>query len=124
MAVIPAAVLALLPSASCPVCLAAYAGLLSSLGLGFLFNDRVQKPLIVLFVSISVASIAWAIRRHGRFGPCLVVLAGSIAIVAGRVIWSVPWAVYLGVPSVVVAALWNLILKRPVRPTPSVTGHG
>lgn len=109
--VVPAAILPLLPSASCPVCLAAYAGVLSSFGLGFLFRDPVQRPLIILFLSISVASIGWATRQHRSIGPIATAASGSFAIVVGRVLGSVPWLVYLGVPCVVAAAAWNLILK-------------
>lgn len=36
LALVPGAVLSLLPAAQCPFCIAAYAGVLSSLGLGFL----------------------------------------------------------------------------------------
>ncbi len=116
LAVVPAAILSLLPSASCPVCLAAYAAVLSSLGLGFLFKDEVQKPLIVLFLAISVASIAWAARLYRRPGPLLAVAAGTVAILAGRIVGDFPWAVYIGVPCVIVAAAWNLILKRNTLP--------
>ncbi len=116
LAVVPAAILSLLPSASCPVCLAAYAAVLSSLGLGFLFKDEVQRPLIVLFLAISVASIAWAARSYRRSGPLLAVAAGTVAIVAGRIAGDFPWAVYAGIPCVIVAAAWNLILKRIALP--------
>ncbi len=116
LAVVPAAILSLLPSASCPICLAAYAAVLSSLGLGFLFADEVQKPLIVLFLAISVASIAWAARLYRRPGPLLAAAAGTVAILAGRIVGDFPWAVYAGVPCVIVAAGWNLILKRNTLP--------
>lgn len=112
LAVVPAAILSLLPSASCPVCLAAYAAVLSSLGLGFLFKDDVQKPLIVLFLALSVASIAWAARLYRRPGPLLAAAAGTVAIIAGRIVGDLPWAVYVGVPCVIAAAVWNLILKK------------
>ncbi len=112
LAVMPAAILSLLPSASCPVCLAAYAAVLSSFGLGFLFKDEVQKPLIVLFLAISVVSIAWAARLYRRPGPLLAAAAGTAAILAGRIVGDVPWAVYVGVPCVIAAAVWNLILKK------------
>ncbi len=112
---VPAAVLPLLPSFACPVCLAAYAGVLSSLGLGFLFSDRVQAPLIVFFLTITLGSVAWSAKQHRRFGPLLVVLCGSLAIVVGRVVWDIRWALYLGVVCLVVGTVWNLILKRPRR---------
>ena len=108
---IPAAVLPLLPSFSCPVCVAAYAGLLSSLGLGFVLTDRVQRPLIVLFLTIALASVAWATSQHKKFGPLMLVLSGSLVIVLARLVWSIPWALYVGASCLVAGAVWNLILK-------------
>lgn len=113
--VVPAAVLPLLPSATCPVCLAAYAGVLSSVGLGFLLNDQVQRPLILVFLGITVVSVAWAATQYRRFSPFLLVLSGSVAIVAARILSNVPWVVYLGVGLLVTGAFWNLLLKRPRR---------
>ena len=112
---IPAAVLPLLPSFSCPVCVAAYAGLLSSLGLGFLLTDRVQRPLIVAFLIVAVASVGWAARQYKRVGPFVLVLLGSAGIVAGRLVLSVAPALYVGVVCLVAGTVWNLILKRPRR---------
>ncbi len=112
---IPAAVLPLLPSFSCPVCVAAYAGLLSALGLGFLLTDRVQRPLIVAFLIVSVASVGWAGRQYQSVGPSILVLLGSAAIIAGRLVWSVTPALYVGVVCLVAGTVWNMILKRPRR---------
>jgi hypothetical protein len=110
--VVSAAVLPLLPSATCPLCLAAYAGILSSLGLGFLMNDQVQKPLILVFLGITLASVAFSAKQHRRFGPLLLVLSGAVAIVAARIVWNIPWVVYLGVAFLVAGAGWNFVLKR------------
>jgi len=108
---VPAAVLPLLPNFSCPVCVAAYAGLLSSLGLGFLLTDRVQRPLIVACLIVSVASVGWAAKQCKRIGPFVFVLLGSVAIVAGRLVWSLTPALYVGVVCLVAGTVWNLILK-------------
>ena len=104
-----------MPSFSCPVCVAAYAGLLSSLGLGFLLTDSIQRPLIVAFLIVAVASVGWAMRRYKRIGPFVLVLVGSAAIIAGRVVWSVAPILYIGVVCLVAGTVWNLILKRPRR---------
>jgi len=112
---VPAAVLPLLPNFSCPVCVAAYAGLLSSFGLGFLLTDRVQRPLIVAFLVVSVTGVGWAARQYKRVGPLILVLLGSAGIVAGRLVWSVTPALYIGVACLVAGTVWNLILKQPRR---------
>jgi hypothetical protein len=110
--VIPAAVLPLLPSATCPVCIAAYAGVLSSLGLGFVFNDRVQRPLILIMLSLCLASVTWTARRHRRSGLAVVALLGALAIIAGRVVWDAGILTYTGVGLLVIASVWNLVLRR------------
>ncbi len=108
---VPAAVLSLLPSFSCPVCVAAYGGVLSSLGLGFVLVDRVQRPLIVAFLIVSVAGVAWATKQHGKPGPLVVVVLGSVAVVAGRVVWTNQPVLYIGIVCLLAATVWNLILK-------------
>jgi|GEM_PF-2538538 len=110
-----AAVLSLLPGFSCPVCVAAYAGLLSSLGLGFLLTDSVQRPLVAAFLIVSVASVYWAARHYKKIGPFLLVVLGSIGIVTGRLVWSVTLVLYVGVVCLIAGTVWNLILKRPRR---------
>src|SRR5579875_3326336 len=94
-------------------CLAAYAGVLSAVGLGFLFNERVLGPLIVVFLAIGIFSVAWSTRSHRRLGPLVVTLVGSGVVVAGRLVWNIPIALYAGVALLIGASLWNLWLKRP-----------
>lgn len=113
LALLPGGLLALLPAAKCPFCIAAYTGVLSSVGLGFLHDDRVLAPLIGGFLAVGLISVAWSTASHRRAGPLLVTVAGSGAIVAGRLVWSVPVALYGGLALLVGASLWNLWLKRP-----------
>jgi hypothetical protein len=109
----PAAVLALLPSASCPACIAAYAGVLSAFGVGFLLKEQVLAPLILASLVFAVASVAWASRRHRRAGPLVATLAGAAAIITGRLLWSVPSVLYGGMVLLIGASLWSLWLSRP-----------
>lgn len=119
LALVPGAALAFLPSATCPACIAAYAGVLSAAGLGFVFDARYQTPLISLFLAIGIASIGWSTRSHGRLGPLLITLAGSAGVVAGRLLWSLPALLHAGAVLLFVAAAWNLWLKRSL-PEPLV----
>jgi membrane protein implicated in regulation of membrane protease activity len=43
------------------------------------------------------------------------IVAGSGAVVAGRLVWNVPAVLYVGIVLVFASSLWNLWLKRPVR---------
>lgn len=113
LAAVPGALVALLPAATCPACLGAYFGVLSVLGLSFLLTNRVLVPLVVGFLPLGIASIAWSTRGHRRFGPLVATVAGSGAVLAGRLVWSIPAMLYAGVALLVGASLWNLWLKRP-----------
>ncbi len=108
---LPGAVLPLLPSASCPLCLSAYVGILSALGLGFLFTERVLLYLVPAFLVVGMASIAWTLPAHRRRAPLLLAVAASVLIVCGRLVWSVQPAVYLGAGLFLGAAGWNLWLR-------------
>lgn len=112
LALIPGAALPLLPSATCPLCLAAYGGILSALGLGFLANKRVLDPLIVVFLAVGIFSMAFSMRSHRHSGPLLLAIIGAAAVVAGRLIWNAPAALYIGVGLFAGASVWNLWLKR------------
>ena len=103
--------LPLVPSFSCPACIAAYAGVLSALGLGFLFTDEVLQPLIVLWLLVGVGSIAWTMRAHGRRAPLVLAASASLAIACGRLVRSLPPMVYLGAAAFLIAAGWNLWLR-------------
>lgn len=114
IAVLPGAALALLPAVTCPACFAAYAGVMSAVGLGFLVNERMLAPLILVFLAIGVFGVAWSTRRHGEPGPLVLTVLGSIAVVVGRLIWSVPIVLYGGIAILLGASLWNLLAKRSV----------
>lgn len=110
-----AAALPLLPLSTCPACLAAYAGVLSALGLGFVLEERVLAPMIVLFLILTVLGIARSTRSHRNKGPLLATVAGAALVVAFRLVWNEPIALYGGAALIVAASLWNLWLKRPRR---------
>lgn len=112
LAMMPGVLLPLVPNATCPVCLSAYAGILSAVGLGFLPNERVLAPLILLFLAIGIMSVAWSTRSHRHPGPLLATVFGSATVVMGRVAGHVHMLLYTGVVLLIGASLWNLWLKR------------
>lgn len=111
LASLPGALLPLLPSFSCPACVAAYAGILSALGLGLVLTETVLAPLIALSLVLGVASIAWTVRAHGRKAPLVLAAVAAILIASGRLVWSSPLAVHVGAAAFLVAAGWNLALR-------------
>lgn len=109
--------LAVLAKFSCSFCVAAYAGVLSSLGLGFAATDRGLLTLTVLLVVVGLASVAWSIRRHRSLGPLLLAAVGALVVLAGRVRANPP-ALYAGTALVAAASVWNFWMDRQSRRTP------
>ena len=81
-----------------------------------MLRERVLAPLIAVALVVSIAAIAWATKKHRRSGPLLLTVGAAAAIVAGRLIWSIPILVYLGSATLLCSSLWNLWLKRNRRP--------
>lgn len=112
-AALPGILAAVLPKAACPICVTAYAAVVSALGLGFLLTDRVLNPIILGSLAVSVGSAAWSGRQRRRSGPVLLSLAGAAGVVLGRMVWSLPAVVYGGVALLLGASVWTLWLSRP-----------
>jgi hypothetical protein len=110
---VPAAALPLLPSFTCPMCIAAYAGVLSAAGFGFVLQETILNPLIVAFLVLQVVVVGWTTRSHRNPTPLVATLIGAVSVVAGRLVWDMPAALYLGIALLVGASIWNLWLKRP-----------
>ncbi len=62
---LPAVGVAFLPKLACPACWPAYAGLLSSLGIGFFDYTPYLLPLTAVFVLVAIALPTAAIDRPG-----------------------------------------------------------
>ena len=112
VASLPGIVVPLLPKGACPLCLGAYGAVLSSLGLGFLATDRVLTPVTLAALAITVGSIAIGVRGHRTFGPLIVAIISTVAVVAGRFVWEIPVLLYLGLATLFAASFWNLWLGR------------
>lgn len=112
IATIPGALVSLLPTATCPACLGAYAGLVSALGVGFLFKKQVLVPLIVVFLLVGLAGAILSYHRHHRLGPLASAIGGSVLVGVGRIFWDAPVLVYAGAFMLAAAAIWSFWLRR------------
>jgi mercuric ion transport protein len=86
-------------------------GLLSAIGLGFLINDAVLVPLLLLALGVTGWGLWGQGRRcHGRHSALLLGLGGAALTVGGLYVW-LPLA-FVGFGAVMLASVWNLQLLR------------
>ncbi len=104
---LPAVGLSLLPSLACPACWPAYAGLLGSLGLGFLADRRWLFSSTVVALLLALGTFAFRARSRRGFGPLWLGMAASGAILVGKFLWEVELLHYAGLAALVAAAVWN-----------------
>jgi mercuric ion transport protein len=100
--------LSLLPKIACPACWPAYAGLLSSLGLGFLIsNAKYLLSMTAAFLVLAVGLLAFrARRRHGYVPFALRILAASLILFGKFSLVSNP-VLYAELGLLILASVWN-----------------
>ncbi len=104
---LPGVGVSLLPKLACPLCWPAYAGLLSSVGLGFLISAAYLLPLTAGFLVITLGAMSFkANSRHG-YGPFLLGLFAAAGVLLGKFKWESNATMYGAVGLLVIASLWN-----------------
>jgi len=102
-----------LVTALCCLGFAPLVAALGAVGLGFVVNDVILLPLLLLFLGVTL----WALRRdrprHGRAGPVRVSATGALATVGG--LWVSGAVVGAGLALLVGGSAWNWILVRSGR---------
>jgi len=107
LAVLPGIGASLLPVGVCPACWPAYAGLLSSLGLGFLLETAYLLPVTALFLVMAVAAPAYKARTRRGYKPFILGLVASSIVLVGKFIFGSEIAMYGGIAVLITASLWN-----------------
>lgn len=108
----------LLPKLACPLCWPAYAGLLSSVGLGFLISAKYLLPLTAAFLAIAVAALAFKAKNRQGYGPFVLDAFSAAGVLVGKFYWESNPTMYAAVAVLVIASVWN---AWPHRGTPAVT---
>ena len=103
----------LVPAWGCPVCLSAFAGTMSALGLGFIATEAVLTPLTLALLGVALVALGFGARRRRHYGPLLL---GSVSttLLVGSKFWSEPsWLGYLGLAALLGASVWNVRISIP-----------
>ena len=96
-----------LPALGCPLCWPAYAGLLSSLGLGFLIYSKYLFPVVTVGLALSLGSLVFRARQRRGYAPFWLGLLAAAVILGGKFVWTSSWLLYLGIASLIAASVRN-----------------
>jgi hypothetical protein len=104
---LPGVGVSILPKLACPACWPAYAGLLSSVGLGFLISAAYLLPLTIVFLTLALAALAFRAKRRRGLGPFLIGLIAAMSVLLSKFVWESNDTIDGGVAMLVVASVWN-----------------
>ena len=115
---LPSVGFSMLPKLACPACWPAYAGLLSSAGLGFLISTTYLLPLTAGFLFLAVAALLFRANKRRGYGPFVLGLVAGSAVLWGKFAWESKLTMYSALGLLVVASLWNAWPVRETAPCP------
>ena len=112
LAMLPGVGAAFLPKIACPACWPAYAGFVSSVGLGFLLDTTYLLPLTGTFLAVAVAALAYRADTRRGYRPFVIGLVAAATVMIGKFTFESNLAMYAGLTSLVGASLWNTWPRR------------
>lgn len=99
--------MSLVPKLACPFCWPAYAGLLSSLGLGFLISAHYLLDVTTAFLVLALGALAFRAQHRQGYGPFVIGLVAAGGVLMSKFRWESKPALYGAVGLLLIASLWN-----------------
>jgi len=99
-------------AALCCLGIPALLSILSAVGLGFIINDAILLPLLVIFLAITIAGLVSGMRHHKKPWALIVGVVSSLIVVGFLFIRFNPILVGVGIGGLVLAGLLNILLQR------------
>lgn len=112
LAVAPGIGATLLPAVACPACWPAYAGFLSSIGIGFFMETTWLIPLTAALLVLAVSALAIRARARRGYGPFGLGAIAAAIVLPGKFLFESDTALYAGIGLLVGASLWNSWPRR------------
>ena len=112
---VPAVGASLLPKLICPMCWPAYAGIVSSLGLGFLIGTAYLLPVTAAFLVVSTGALAFRARQRHGYVPFWMGSVAAMVVLVGKFRFDSVVATYAGIMLLVAVSIWNIWPRRVIQ---------
>lgn len=109
---VPGIVVSALPFGGCPACWPIYAGVLSTLGLGFLLSGQYLLPLTALCLFVTIFALGFRARARRGYGPFFLGLIATALILFGKFAEQSNALAYGGMGLLIVGSVWNSWPRR------------
>jgi len=101
----------------CPVCIPAIGAFLASIGLGFIVQESVLRPVLFIFLAAAISGLLWSyLKEHRNVWPLIGGILMGITLYVGRYVYlgSVINQVlmYGGIAGIIAVCIWNLKLRK------------
>ena len=86
--------------------------LLSAIGVGFLVNDAVLLPLLVVFLVLGGIGLWNAARAHGRFQAVWLHSISALVLVLSAFVIYQRLVVWLSLAGIIGASVWSFVIQK------------
>ena len=98
-------------AALCCLGFPALLSLLSAIGLGFLINDAILLPLLIVFLLLTIAGLAMGMRQHRKPRALLLGIVSATALFVFIFAWFNMFLAVLSILGLVAASVQNVLLQ-------------
>ncbi len=99
-------------TALCCLGIPALLSILSAVGLGFIINDAILLPLLVVFLVVTVLGLISGKRRHGKSWALVLGVISGLVILAFLFVHFDQTLVQAGMAGLIASSLLNVWLQR------------
>ena len=97
----------------CPICIPAIGSFLSAIGMGFLVDESILKPVVLVFLGISTFGFYWSYKKeHQNIYPVVLSIIFGAGIYLSRYVFINFSVMYVAMAGLLGVSVWNLRLKR------------
>ena len=99
-------------AALCCLGFPALVSILSAIGIGFLINDDILRPLMIVFLLVAILGLVLGMRHHGRPWALILAILSAVTLYVSIYVSFNDVIAGLSIAGLVIASLLNLFLRQ------------